>query len=376
MLEGGILRAKTGRAEGEYQREVQQLGHVRKHELACKDLVKEKEQLFWREVSRAAERRELGSSAALPSPNRVDLRITHAHRELKDAIDQHKLARTVVQESSTRTVRCEAMVDTCHGMMKVERRKAGALREGQSSEELAELSTFLRTRVARSLQGGSGEAPVTTAPPRVGQQPWQQPWLRAGQAVTVNLVEGLRSLAAVNLAQLNLAQLNLAQKCVGEGVPTPMPKAPSIQTLPSPILPNQPPTHIYSHQVGKVQDGVAPAQPIHNTYSIHNAQLAQVGGQPSLSFECSFGGVRAPVGVTLVKAKEGGMQVVLNVSSMDLSFQVLRERSLIMQRLQASGFKVTSLTVQRGEVGSEGIAQGLARNRRGRLREDDESYIA
>ena len=372
MLEGGILRAKTGRAEGEYQREVQQLGHVRKHELACKDLVKEKEQLFWREVSRAAERRELGSSAALPSPNRVDLRITHAHRELKDAIDQHKLARTVVQESSTRTVRCEAMVDTCHGMMKVERRKAGALREGRSSEELNELSTFLRTRVGRSLQGGSGEAPVTTAPPRVGQQPWQQPWQGAGQAVTVNLVEGLRSQAAVNLAQLNLAQ-----KFVGEGVPTPMPKALPIQTLPSPILANQPATHIYSHEVGKVQDGVASTQAINNTYSIHNAQLAQVGGQPSLSFECTFGAMRAPVGVTLVKAKEGGMQVVLNVSSMDLSFQVLRERSLIMQRLQASGFKVTSLTVQRGEVGSEGIAQGLARNRRGQIREDDdESYIA
>ena len=87
--------------------------------------------------------------------------------------------------------------------------------------------------------------------------------------------------------------------------------------------------------------------------------------------------MRAPVGVTLVKAKEGGMQVVLNVSSMDLSFQVLRERSLIMQRLQASGFKVTSLTVQRGEVSSEGIAQGLSRNRRGQMREDDdESYIA
>jgi len=264
------------------------------------------------------------------------------------------------------------MVDTCHGMMKVERRKAGALREGRSSEELNELSTFLRTRVGRSLQGGSGEAPVTTAPPRVGQQPWQQPWQGAGQAVTVNLVDDLRSLAAVNLAQLNLAQ-----KFVGEGLPTPMPKALPIQTLPSPILANQPATHIYSHEVGKVQDGVASTQAINNTYSIHNAQLAQVGGQPSLSFECTFGAMRAPVGVTLVKAKEGGMQVVLNVSSMDLSFQVLRERSLIMQRLQASGFKVTSLTVQRGEVGSEGIAQGLARNRRGQIREDDdESYIA
>jgi hypothetical protein len=341
MLSRDTLRYKEIQSDIGYRRDVGALGSARRSEERASEVVRAREQLFWKEVARisAGPRSHapvVSSSPAASGPVASPLdRVLAAHSKLLEAKRDHASALVDLQAGVTRVSQSDALRTKVSELQQALKQRCAALLEGKREDELSEMMTQVPT-----LRRNAAAA-------------WPQ------RATETELTGAASKVAAPSII--------IAER----------PPAGSVALVVSVPPPAPNPSDRIVGSLGTVGSApiVAPAPgSVREIPTIQSVEVHSQGQGPSLRVQSVLSS-GVPVTISLTRSSAGGVSAVVESPNVAITGQLTRERAGLLAKLGSLGVSLSGLEVRRGGDASVGGERPL---RRPRWAEegDDETGIA
>lgn len=319
-----LLRAKSVQAEVSYLHDIKKFSELKQQEQHLGVAAQKKEKQFWSETVKTLPANNIHKPQAGPQSAILLERMRHAHGELRDAQIRYRTSCQQTREVATQMTNSSKRLEIMQQLLAKAQRRVSQQQEARVAEEVTDVAQLLKnpSLAARSVSARAvAEGSAAVDPDSVA------------------LVSGVESPEA--------------------NQPLPILAPPLVNTR----------DLSQSLDVGSVKAPVIPA-----ALEVQTIECRTHQNGTELSIRCAIGSERS-VSLSIIKREGEGLKVTLNPSCSVSAGVVVREKGLIQARLQAMGFKISSLEVETG--GSQGSrAFRSRRSRTGGLEDDDETLVA